>query len=154
MKIWLICVNIERLTLARYSRSEEHRLGEPSSRNLCTPRTAPPPGCHSSSTWTRTWQCACITCITTSCSQRLGLTLLNYYTHELYKTQRNQPDDFVWLIFADQRKIFVWSYVWGWLGSSPRATVSPGMSVMHFSQKVYLSEKRLGVGFLNHGGSV
>ena len=32
--------------------------------------------------------------------------------------------------------------------------MSPGMSVMHFSQKVYLSENKLGVGFLNHGGLV
>ena len=32
--------------------------------------------------------------------------------------------------------------------------MSPGMSVMHFSQKVYLSENKLGVGFLQDGGSL
>ena len=40
------------------------------------------------------------------------------------------------------------TYVWGWLGSSPRPTTSPGISPKHLSQNVYLSLNRLGVGFL------
>lgn len=34
------------------------------------------------------------------------------------------------------------TYVWGCVGSSPNVTVSPGMSLKHFWQKVYLSERR------------
>lgn len=38
--------------------------------------------------------------------------------------------------------IFLYTYVWGCVGSSPNVTVSPGMSLKHFWQKVYLSERR------------
>ena len=40
------------------------------------------------------------------------------------------------------------TYFCGWDGSSPRETVSPGMSLKHFWQKLYLSENKAGVGFL------
>lgn len=38
--------------------------------------------------------------------------------------------------------IYFKTYVWGCVGSSPNVTVSPGMSLKHFWQKVYLSETR------------
>ena len=42
------------------------------------------------------------------------------------------------------------TYFCGWDGSSPRETVSPGMSLKHFWQKLYLSENKAGVGFLKN----
>lgn len=33
------------------------------------------------------------------------------------------------------------TYVWGWEGSSPRETLSPWISLKHFSQKWYLSAR-------------
>lgn len=38
-------------------------------------------------------------------------------------------------------KIIV-TYVWGWEGSSPKETLSPWISLKHFSQKWYLSARR------------
>lgn len=43
---------------------------------------------------------------------------------------------------ADRTFGSVCTYVWGCVGSSPNVTVSPGMSLKHFWQKVYLSEIR------------
>ena len=40
------------------------------------------------------------------------------------------------------------TYTCGWDGSSPSDTESPVISLKHFWQKVYLSETRAGVGFL------
>ena len=40
-------------------------------------------------------------------------------------------------------------YVCGWDGSSPKDTESPGMSLKHLMQNVYLSENKAGVGFLH-----
>jgi hypothetical protein len=34
------------------------------------------------------------------------------------------------------------TYVWGWEGSSPKETLSPWISLKHFSQKWYLSARR------------
>ena len=44
----------------------------------------------------------------------------------------------------------IWTYFCGWEGSSPSETVSPGMSLKHFWQKLYLSENKAGVGFLKN----
>lgn len=50
--------------------------------------------------------------------------------------------------FCKQTAVCKTTYTWGWDGSSPKETESPGTSLKHFAQKVYLSETKAGVGFL------
>ena len=50
--------------------------------------------------------------------------------------------------YSRKLPLISYTYFCGWDGSSPKETVSPGMSLKHFWQKLYLSENKAGVGFL------
>lgn len=45
------------------------------------------------------------------------------------------------LVLSYLRRHRLDTYVWGWEGSSPRETLSPWISLKHFSQKWYLSAR-------------